>query len=59
MKSGEGCRDPLAGALVLGLWVLQSLPSGERGGGALLEPALWGQDSPLRSEVTNKKLGQL
>ena len=59
VKSGEGCRDPLAGALVLGLWVLQSLPSGERGGGALLEPALWGQDSPLRSEVTNKKLGQL
>lgn len=46
MKSQEGCRDPLAGALVLGLWVLQSFRSGERGGSALLEPALWGQDAP-------------
>ena len=54
MKSGEWCRDPLAGALVLGLWVLQSFPHGERGQGALLEPALWGQDSPLRSEVSIK-----
>lgn len=59
MKSREGCRDPLAGTLVLGLRVLQSFPSGERGGGALLEPALWGQDSPPRSEVSNNKLGQL
>ena len=59
VKSREGCGDPLAGALVLGLWVLQSLPSGERVEGALLEPALWGQDSPLRSVVSNKKLGQL